>query len=118
QSGSSSRGGMWGQYRRDWAGFEQMWRQTPPGNHGGIMLPLVEAEIVARVKEPGIHRFDLDPSDAAANCRAIVEAQMMSMRLHSAWMQVKPRRILATGGGSVNSSVLQIMADVMNCRVD
>ena len=106
------------QYRLDWEGFERMLRQTPPGNNGGIMLPWFEAEIVPRVKEPGIHRFDLDPSDAAANCRAIVEAQMMSMRLHSAWMQVKPRRILATGGGSVNSSVLQIMADVMNCRVD
>ncbi len=42
---------------------------------------------------------------------------MMAMRLHSQWMNVRPRRILATGGGSVNPGVLQIMADVMNCPV-
>ena len=41
----------------------------------------------------------------------------MAIRLHSEWMQVTPRKILATGGGSVNPPVLQIMADVMNCPV-
>jgi len=32
-------------------------------------------------------------------------------------MKVKPRKILATGGGSVNPPILQILADVMNCPV-
>ena len=73
---------------------------TPPGNNGGILLPWFEAEIVPRVNQPGIHRFDLDEKDAAANCRAIFEAQMMSMRLHSQWMKVAPDRIFATGGAS------------------
>ena len=90
---------------------------SPPGNNGGIMLPWFEAEIVPRVNKPGIHRFDLDPKDAGANCRAIVEAQMMSMRIHSAWMKIKPTRIYATGGASANTAILQIMADVMNCPV-
>jgi xylulokinase len=105
------------QYGLDWEGYNQLLANTPPGNHGAIMLPWFEAEIVPRVNKPGIHRFDLDPNDAAANCRAIVEAQMMSMRIHSAWMKIKPTRIYATGGGSVNVPVLQIMADVMNCPV-
>jgi xylulokinase len=70
------------------------------------------------VHQPGIHRFDLDEKDAAANCRAIVEAQMMSMRLHSQWMKVAPDRIFATGGASQNPPILQVMADVMNCRVE
>ena len=42
---------------------------------------------------------------------------MLSMRLHSQWMQVAPEKIFATGGASNDRALLQIMADVMNCRV-
>jgi xylulokinase len=115
KNGSLARERIRDQYGLDWPRYERMLQQTKPGN--GILLPWFEAEIVPRVNKPGIHRFDLDPNDAGANCRALVEAQMMSMRLHSAWMNVKPKRIVATGGGSVNPGVLQIMADVMNCPV-
>ena len=80
-------------------------------------MPWFEAEIVPRVNRPGIHRFDLDEKDAAANCRAVVEAQMLSMRLHSQWMKVAPDCIYATGGASNDPALLQVMADVMNCRV-
>jgi xylulokinase len=103
---------------KDWKKFGAALKTTPPGNHGGILLPWFEAEIVPRVNRPGIHRFDLDVKDAAANCRAIVEAQMMSMRLHSQWMRVAPGRIFATGGASQDTPILQVMADVMNCRVE
>ena len=102
----------------DWKTFGSLVAQTPPGNNGGILLPWFEAEIVPRVNTPGIHRFDLDEKDAAANCRAIFEAQMLSMRLHSQWMQVAPAKILATGGASNDRALLQVLADVMNCRVE
>jgi xylulokinase len=101
----------------DWKKFGELVAQTPPGNRGGILLPWFEAEIVPRVNRPGIHRFDLDPKDSAANCRGVFEAQMLSMRLHSQWMQVAPGKIFATGGASGNRTLLQILADVMNCRV-
>jgi xylulokinase len=39
------------------------------------------------------------------------------MRLHSQWMHVVPEKIFATGGASDNVALLQVMADVMNCRV-
>ena len=42
---------------------------------------------------------------------------MLSMRLHSQWMNVVPEKIFATGGASDNAALLQVMADVMNCRV-
>ncbi|MDD5139480.1 MAG: FGGY-family carbohydrate kinase [Verrucomicrobiales bacterium] len=100
-----------------WKQFGELLQQTPPGNDGGILLPWFEAEIAPRVNQPGIHRFDLDAKDAGANCRAIFEAQMMSMRLHSQWMNVSPEKIYATGGAADNAELLQIMADVMNCRV-
>ncbi len=101
----------------DWKKFGELVSQTKPGNNGAILLPWFEAEIVPRVNRPGIHRFDLDEKNIAANCRAIFEAQMLSMRLHSQWMQVAPEKIFATGGASNDRALLQILADVMNCRV-
>jgi xylulokinase len=117
KNGSLAREQALHRYGLDWEGHNRLLVNSPPGNNGGILLPWFEPEIVPRVNKPGIHRFDLDPNDATANSRAIVEAQMMSMRIHSAWMKIKPTRIYATGGGSVNAPVLQIMADVMNCPV-
>jgi len=102
---------------KSWDDFGKLVATTKPGNNGAILLPWFEAEIVPRVNRPGIHRFDLDAKDVAANCRAIFEAQMLSMRLHSEWMKVSPKQIYATGGASSNLTLLQVMADVMNCRV-
>jgi xylulokinase len=117
-NGSLAREKIRDQYGLDWEGYDQLLLKTKPGNGGAIMLPWFEPEIVPRVSRPGIHRFDFGKTDLAAqDCRAIVEAQMMSMRIHSAWMKVKPTTIYATGGGSVNLPVLQIMADVFNCPV-
>jgi xylulokinase len=117
KNGSLARERVRNMYHLDWNGFNEALVSTPPGNRGAIMLPWFEAEIVPRVNRPGIHRFDLDPKDAAANCRAVVEAQMMSMRLHSQWMEVRPKQIFATGGASTNTAILQIMANVFDCPV-
>ncbi|HYG23712.1 MAG TPA: FGGY-family carbohydrate kinase [Verrucomicrobiae bacterium] len=102
---------------KTWEAFGKALAATPVGNNGAILLPWFEAEIVPRVNTPLLHRFDLNEKDAAAHCRAIAEAQMMSMRLHSRWMKVKPECIYATGGASTNIPLLQVMADVMNCPV-
>ncbi len=101
----------------DWKKFGELVAQTPPGNNGGILLPWFEAEIVPRVNRPGIHRYDLDEKNVAANCRAVFEAQLLSMRLHSQWMQVAPETIFVTGGAAADRALLQVVADVMNCRV-
>jgi xylulokinase len=101
----------------DWKKFAEQLTRTKPGNDGAFMLPWFEAEIVPRVNRPGIHRFDLDEKNVAANCRAIFEAQAMSMKLHSRWMKISPKNIFATGGASNDRALLQIIANVMNCRV-
>ena len=102
---------------KDWKDFGKLVASTKPGNDGGVLLPWFEAEIVPRTNKPGIRRFDLDEKNAAANCRAVFEAQMLSMRLHSQWMQVAPETILATGGASNDQTLLQILANVMQCTV-
>jgi xylulokinase len=118
KNGSLAREKIREQYKiSDWKKFGELVAQTPPGNNGGILLPWFDAEIVPRVNVPGVHRFDLDERDAAANCRAIFEAQMLSMRLHSQWMQVSPEKIFVTGGASNDRALLRVLADVMNCRV-
>ncbi len=101
----------------DWKKFGALVESAPVGNHGGVLLPWFDAEIVPRVNKPGVHRFHLDEKDAAANCRAVFEAQALAMRLHSQWMDVIPEQIFATGGAANNPQLLQIIADVMNCRV-
>lgn len=117
KNGSLARERIRDEFKLDWNGFNRAIAKAPIGNNGGIILPWFESEIVPRVNKPGIHRFGLDATDAAANCRGVVEAQMMSMRLHSQWMKVTPKKIRATGGASDNVTILQIMANVMNCPV-
>ena len=117
KNGSLARERIRDMYSLDWNSFNRHLETSKPGNGGALMLPWFETEIVPRVNRPGLRRIRLDDHDVAANCRGIVEAQMLAMRLHSGWMKVTPRKILATGGGSVNQPVLQIMADVMNCPV-
>lgn len=116
KNGSLARERVRDQFKLDWNGFNGAVSAAPVGNRGGILLPWFEAEIVPR-SSPGVHRFDLDIANAPANCRAVVEAQMMAMRLHSQWMNVEPQCVYATGGGSKNEVIVQIMADVMNCPV-
>src|SRR5262249_15302000 len=77
-----------------------------------------EPEITPAVDRPGVRRFDLDPSDAARNVRAVVEGQMMAMVRHSRWMGVTVDAIRATGGAARNEAILQGMADVFGAPRD
>jgi xylulokinase len=117
RNGSLARERIRDAYKLDWASFSRTLRTTSPGNRGAMMLPWFEAEITPRVSQPGVHRFDLDPDDAARNVRAVVEAQMMALANHSAWMGSDVEVIHATGGASVNVEILQIMADVFGAEV-
>ncbi len=104
-------------YGMDWPQFSYALSATPPGNGGAMMLPWFEPEITPTVSRPGIHRQDLDPADGLANVRAVIEAQMMAIANHSAWMGVTVDTVYATGGASVNREIVQVLADVMNAEV-
>lgn len=111
-NGSLAREKVKDEYGLDWQGFSDALNRTRPGNDGKMMLPHFEPETVPKVLEPAVHRKNLDPADADGNCRAVVESQMMALRLHSEWMGIRPERMYATGGASANTALLQIMADV------
>jgi xylulokinase len=101
----------------DWDGFSRLLAQTPAGNGGRILLPWFEPEITPAVAQGGERRYRLSAADAAANVRAVIEAQMMAMALHSRWMGVEIDTIYATGGASANRAILQVMADVFGAQV-
>jgi xylulokinase len=118
KNGSLARERIRDEHRLDWDGFSRALRDRPAGNDGALMLPWFDPEITPRVDRPGVRRRALDPGDAAANVRAVVEAQMMAMANHAAPVLAGAvTRVLATGGASANRDVLQVMADVFGATV-
>jgi sugar (pentulose or hexulose) kinase len=82
------------------------------------MLPWFDTEIVPKVEHAGVQRFSLEKTDINANCRAVIDAQMMAMSNHATVAGLYPTSIRATGGASQNAAILQIMANVFGCPVD
>jgi xylulokinase len=116
-NGSLARERVRDMFGLDWAGFSRALAAAPAGNDGRLLLPWFVPEITPSVAAPGIRRFGLDADDGPAHVRGVVEAQMLSMALHSKWMQVAFDTIHATGGASANREILQVMADVFGADV-
>jgi xylulokinase len=117
RNGSLARERIRDQYGLSWEEFSEALRSSGPAADYGVMLPWFEPEITPSVPNPGVRREGLDAADARANVRAIVEAQMMAMSLHSRWTGVAIDTIFATGGASANREILQVMADVFDAPV-
>lgn len=117
RNGSLARERVRDAFGLDWEGFSRLLRLTTPGNGGALMLPWFEPEITPPVRTPGAHTVRLPADDAGANVRAVVEAQMLAMRLHARWAAPRVERIHATGGAARNTELLQVMADVFGAPV-
>jgi xylulokinase len=118
-NGSLTRGEIARRFGMTWDAFSEALRRTPPGNEGNLMLPYVFPEITPRILKPEVKLFGTPQfttwSDPAAAVRAVVEAQALSMRLHSDWIRSGGAgcdRLLVTGGGSQNEAIVQVLADV------
>jgi len=117
KNGSLARERIKDQFDLDWKDFNKILEKTAPGNKGRVMLPYFFPEIVPLVLEPKVYRFGFNQNDVEANVRGIIEAQFLSMRHHSQWIKEKPSEIIATGGGSENRSICQIIANIFNTKV-
>jgi xylulokinase len=118
RNGSLARERVRDMFGLDWEGFSRALRSTPPGNSSGLVLPWFEPEITPAVGRPGWRHRRIDTRDQAAVIRGVVEGQMLAMARHSRWMGVEVDQIRATGGGSANRDLLQVMADVFDARVE
>jgi xylulokinase len=104
-----------------WKTYDDLLQKTEPGNGGCIGFYVNEPEITPNIVKAGIHRFDADGKAAEftpeQDVRAIYEGQFLSMRLHAGNIGIVPKRILATGGASVDKGLIKIMSDVFGVEV-
>lgn len=106
-----------------WEEFNQFLKNTPAGNGGKIGIYFDEMEILPHVK--GVHKWNENGDDAttfesAEEVRAVIEGQFLAKRYHAQMFGFKPTessRILATGGASENTVILQVLCDVFNLPV-
>jgi xylulokinase len=121
-NGSLAREEITRRFNMSWDEFSRaILERTQPGNGGDLLLPYFVPEITPALPQPAVRWFGSPvfkagkSPDAAA--RAVVEAQALSMREHSAWIGVPPGRILVTGGASKNPAILRVLADVFQAEI-
>ena len=117
KNGSLAREKIKDSFNLTWKDFSSILAKTPPGNYGKIMLPYFFPEIVPIVSKPKVYRFGFDGKDLEGNVRAVIEAQFLSMKIHSEWTQEPPEEIYATGGASTNIEILKIAANIFNTKI-
>ncbi|CAN0079526.1 unnamed protein product, partial [Discosporangium mesarthrocarpum] len=114
---------------KTWAEFsrrEKVLAESPPGNRGKLGMFLDLFEITPQINRQG--RFFVDGQDrpveeeggftVAEEVRSVVEGRFLSMRAHAQELGVgKVSKVLATGGGSNNREVLQVLSDVFQAPV-
>ena len=106
----------------DYEGFARaILEETQPGNAGNMLLPYFGNETTPRLQSTAPRLFGDEEfknwKKPAAAARAIVEAQAISMKIHSAWIGVTPTTVRVTGGASKNEGILRVLADVFGARM-
>lgn len=108
----------------DWEFFGgEAFATSEPGCRGNLMLPYFVPEItpLALAAGPfyrGDDAFIAGGGAPAERIRAVVEAQALSMKLHSGWIGGGFRRIRVTGGASRSPGVCQTLADVFQAPLE
>eukprot|EP00656_Telonema_subtile_P057797 TRINITY_DN9593_c0_g1_i1.p1 TRINITY_DN9593_c0_g1~~TRINITY_DN9593_c0_g1_i1.p1 ORF type:complete len:484 (-),score=140.49 TRINITY_DN9593_c0_g1_i1:128-1579(-) len=122
KNGSLNRERVMSRLCADWAEFETLLAKAPPGNQGNIGFFIGESEITPALPQ-GDRRFTAQDNSTLAfapehEARALIEGMAMSLRLHSGSIGVtEPTRIIATGGASANTAILQVISDVFGAPV-
>jgi len=109
----------------DWNRFNSALASTPAGNNGCMQFTYLESEITPTTHSSGVFRFDASDvevsqfSDWRTEVRAMIECQALSLKSHARHLGLsRPQRLVASGGASVNHSILQVLADVFQAPVE
>lgn len=105
-----------------WETFSRLVTSSPVGNNGQFGFYVFDPEITPPLLKTGVRRFNargeaVASFDPASECRAVVEGQCLSMRLHGVNIGFAPKRILATGGASVDDALLRVLSNVFGVPV-
>ncbi len=121
-NGALAREAVRDRFGMTWADFERALERTPPGNHGNMMLPYFVPETTPLVHEAiPVYAGTADfrqGRDPEAMVRAVIEAQALRFRRHTAWIEGRPKMLRVTGGASVNTAICQVLADVFGVRLE
>ncbi|XP_074641993.1 xylulose kinase-like [Tubulanus polymorphus] len=106
-----------------WAEFERILSSTPKGNNSNLGIYHIVQEITPN--SVGVYRYNSNDKEVSSfpkdvEVRAVIEGQFLAKRIHAEnkGFDIDPRnRIIATGGASSNTAVLQVLADVFNMPV-
>ena len=123
KNGSLAREAVKQEFGLSWAAFDvASFATTPAGNSGNLMLPYFVPEITPLVLREGVrYQGDADflaGTNPAARVRALVEAQAMSLRLHSQWIGEDADTVRVTGGAAKSDGICQVLADVFDATVE
>lgn len=120
--------------QESWDIFNKHLEQTPPLNGGKLGFYYKEHEILPPLPV-GYHRYILEnftgdtldgveerqvqEFDHSSEVRALIEGQLLSMRAHAErfGLPSPPKRMVATGGASANTSILKMVASIFGCDV-
>lgn len=107
----------------DWKLFSELLESTPRGNFGNVGFYFDLQEIFPLVS--GDHRFNkfdekVTRFSKEVEVRACIEGQFLRLRAHAqdlGYHLTPETRVLATGGASTNTAILQVLSDVFNAPV-
>lgn len=100
----------------DWPEVGRMLGQTPPSSDGGLIIPWSVPEITPIVLKPGLRHYGPRTESIPVFLKRLAEGQALAVKTHSAWMG-SPTQLRATGGASVDESILQIYADIFGVPI-
>ena len=107
-----------------WEAFNSALTQSKPGNDGHLQFTYLEPEITPTVHRTGVFRFNAVDEEVTAfdrvenTVRGLIEGQFLSLKSHAHHLGLsRPKRIVASGGASVNHALLQVLSDVFQCPV-
>ena len=122
KNGSLAREKVKEEFNLSWKEFNNSLAATAPGNNENMMVPFYFPETTPLVLEPRVEFKGDDDfvyrNSSAKAVRAIVEAQISNMKIHSDWTNIDLKKIKVTGGGSKGDEICQIIANIFQTPVE
>jgi len=123
KNGSLAREKVKEEFNLSWREFDvDSFEKTPAANNGNLMIPFYFPEITPKTEE-SILLFDgekdfTERKNQHKAVRAIVESQILNMKIHSSWIGENFKKIKITGGASRSNAICQVVADVFQTPVE
>ena len=115
-NGSLTRDHFRNRYNLSFREFDDAVQNAEPGKYQ--LLPYLFPESTPVVPTPGIRcNFDPEKVSPGVMIRALLESQILTMRLHSELKRL-PERIRLTGGASASPALRKIIADVFQAETE